>query len=199
VLILAGLGASFGTLFDYAHVRTGAITYPGLDHPGVPFWVPLLYTGAALSIGLTHPVGDRLLGRRARFPHTPGRLVAGFVGLCAIWFLTGALPLDTAVVSAILGAASLGMWWGLDRTWQGLVQAGATAAAGCAVEVTLMRAGWFRHTHPDVLGFALWLPWIYVAASVGLGNVGRWLAEREADPVPKERSAPALDPHRFDA
>ena len=53
----------------------------------------------------------------------------------------------------------------------------ASVLAECAVEVVLSRAGLFRHTHPDVLGIALWLPWIYVGASVGLGNVGRFLAE----------------------
>ncbi|MCY0541599.1 hypothetical protein OVW21_26595, partial [Klebsiella pneumoniae] len=62
-----------------------------------------------------------------------------------------------------------------------------TAIVGFAVEVTLSRAGLFFHTHPDVLGIALWLPWIYVAASVGLGNVGRWLTALEARPSPVDR------------
>jgi hypothetical protein len=75
---------------------------------------------------------------------------------------------------------SLALWWRLDGTWQGLAQAAATAAGGCAVEMVLSGAGLFRHTHPDVLGVALWLPWIYVAASVGVGNVGRWLAVEPA-------------------
>jgi hypothetical protein len=47
------------------------------------------------------------------------------------------------------------------------------------VEVVLSSAGLFSHTHPDVLGVALWLPWIYVAASVGVGNLGRWLCRDE--------------------
>ncbi len=189
-LVLAALGASFGTLFDYAHVRTGAIAYPGPPPLGVPPWVPFLYMGAALSIGLLVPVGDRMLRRRARFPHTPARLAAGFAGLCAVWFLSGALPFGTLEVSVLLGAASVAMWWALDRTWQGVVAAIATAAGGCATEVVLSRAGLFRHTHPDVLGVALWLPWIYVAAAVGLGNVGRWLAEPGDDGAPPGRRLP---------
>ena len=176
MLVLALLGATFGTLFDEAHVLTGAIRYPGPPAFGVPWWVPLLYAGASLGIGLSTPIADGWLGRRARFPETPARLVAGFVGLCAVWFASGALPLGSAAVAVILAAASLGMWWGLDRTWQGLVEAAGTALAGCAVEVTLSRAGLFAHTRQDVLGLAWWLPWIYVAASVGLGNVGRRLA-----------------------
>ena len=174
--VLALLGATFGTLFDYAHVVTGAIRYPGPPPFGVPWWVPLLYAGAALGIGLSTPIADALLGRQARFAETPARLGAGFVGLCAVWFASGALPLGSGAVAVILAAASVGIWWGLDRTWQGLVEAAGTALAGCAVEVTLSRAGLFEHRHQDVLGLAWWLPWIYVAASVGLGNVGRWLA-----------------------
>jgi hypothetical protein len=189
-IVLGLLGASLGTLFDYAHVCTGAIAYPGPPRFGVPGWVPLLYTSAALAIGLLHPLGDRLLRRQARFAHTPARLAVGFLGLCAVWFLSGALPLPTPAVSAILAAASLGLWWGLDRTWQGLAAAAVTAASGCAVEVVLSRAGLFRHMHPDVLGVALWLPWIYVAASVGLGNVGRWLAEQEDSQAAAQRPSP---------
>jgi hypothetical protein len=178
-LVLALLGATFGTLFDWAHVRTGAIGYPRPDMFGIAWWVPLLYTCASLAIGLSHPIADRLLGRRPRFPHTRARLAVGFFGLCAIWFASGALPFSTMVVSAFLAPAALALWWTLDRTWQGLLAAVATAIVGFAVEVVLSRAGFFHHTHPDVLGIAVWLPWIYVAASVGLGNVGRWLAGEE--------------------
>ena len=174
-LILALLGASLGPALDYAHVVTGAIRYPAPTH-GLPWWVPLLYAGAALAIGLSHPAGDALLGRRPRLPLTRGRVVAGFAGFCAVWLASGALPLSSAIVAGILAPGSLALWWWLDRSWQGLLQAAATAAGGCAVEVVLSRAGLFSHTHPDVLGVALWLPWIYVAASVGVGNVGRWLS-----------------------
>ena len=39
-----------------------------------------------------------------------------------------------------------------------------------------MRAGLFHHTQRDMLGLAYWLPWLYVAGSVGIGNIGRALA-----------------------
>lgn len=178
VIALAVMGAALGPMLDYLHVVTGAIRY----HPPVPFvpwWVPLLYTGASLAIGLSHPVMDPLLGRAQPPPLTPARLAAGFVGLCAVWFASGAIHLPSAIVAAILAPASLALWWWLDRTGQGLAQAAATAVGGCAVEIVLSRAGVFSHTHQDVLGVALWLPFIYVAASVGLGNMGRWLVHRE--------------------
>jgi hypothetical protein len=174
VLILALLGASLGPVLDYAHVVTGAIRYPPPTR-WLPWWVPLLYMGAALAIGLSHPLGDAPFGRRPRLPLTRGRVAAGFAGFCAVWLASGALPFSSAIVCAVLAPASLALWWWLDRSWQGLLQAAATVACGCAVEIVLSRAGLFSHTHPDVLGVALWLPCIYVAASVGVGNVGRWL------------------------
>ncbi|MEO7331084.1 MAG: hypothetical protein ABI193_21085 [Minicystis sp.] len=177
-LILAVLGAVFGTLFDYAHVRTGAIVYPASSPIGVPFWVPFLYAGSALLIGFSHPSMDRRLGRPERFAPTPQRLVAGFAGFLGVWFLSGALPFGSGVVALILAPIALGIWFFLDRTWQGLLLGMLTAIIGFAMEVVLSRAGLFRHTHPDVLGIAVWLPCIYVAASVGVGNLGRALAPR---------------------
>jgi hypothetical protein len=100
-----------------------------------------------------------------------------------VWLASGALPLGSAAVAAILAPASLALWLWLDRTWQGLAMAATTAVVGCGVEVVLTRAGVFQHTHPDVLGVALWLPWIYVAASVGMGNLGRSLTQVVAVPV----------------
>jgi hypothetical protein len=188
VIVLALLGASFGTLFDIAHVQTGAIGYPHPSYLGIAWWVPLLYTGASLAIGLSHPQMDALLGK-PRVSLDRGRLLVGFVGLCAIWFASGAIHLDTLAVSAILAPASLALWFFLDRTWQGLAIAFGTAIMGCAIEVVLSGAGFFHHEHPDLLGIAMWLPWIYVAASVGLGNVGRWLASRDVDPVTTQGAA----------
>lgn len=179
VLLLAGLGATFGTLFDWAHVMTGVIVYPHPTRLGIAWWVPLLYTGASLAIGLTHPAGDAILRRKARFAHTPLRLAIGFFGLCAVWFASGALPFSSPMIGVALAAMSIGLFAGLDRTWQGALQALFTALMGCGVEIVLSHLGAFSYRRPDVFGIALWLPFIYVAASVGLGNVGRYLAERE--------------------
>jgi hypothetical protein len=173
-LVLALLGVTLGPVLDYVHVVTGAIRYtPPVRF--VPWWVPLLYTGAAVAIGLSHPIGDLLLRARPLPRRSGVELALGFAVFCGVWIASGALPFGSAVVAAILAPVSLALWAWLDRTWQGLAQAAVTALGGVAVEVALTRAGVFAHAHADVLGVALWLPWIYVAASVGVGNVGRWL------------------------
>jgi len=177
-IFLVFLGATVGSLFDWLHVRTGAIAYPHPTSLGIAWWVPLLYGTAAPAIGLSHPLADRWLGRQARVPHTRVRLILGFSGFCAIWFATGALPYSSTIVAAILAPISLAIWFLFDRTWQGVVLAIATAVFGFGFEAILSRLGLFRHTHPDVLGIAIWLPTIYVAASVGIGNLGRALTHR---------------------
>ncbi len=175
-LLLALVGASLGPLLDYLHVVTGAIRYPPPVR-FVPWWVPLLYASAAVAIGLGHAAADRRFDR-THLGLTGPRLAAGFAIFCAVWFASGALPFGSEAVAAVLAAVSLASWRWLDGSLFGLGQAALTALAGCAVELTLSRAGLFAHTHQDVLGLAWWLPWIYVAASVGVGNVGRWLVVR---------------------
>jgi len=172
---LALLGASLGTAFDYAHVRTGAIEYPVASVLGVPLWVPGLYASSALAIGLSHPLLDRSLGRAERVPLTPFRVAFGLVALCGIWFATGALPFDSLTTTLLLSPVSLAVVYAFDRTWVGVLLAIATAVTAVGVEILLSHLGLFRHTHGDVLGVALWLPCIYVAASVAVGNTGRWL------------------------
>jgi hypothetical protein len=175
-LRLVLLGATLGPALDYAHVATGAIAYPHPDAFGLAWWVPLLYAGASLGIGLTHPAMDRVLDRRAARPITLARLVAGIAALAAVWVASGALGPDSRVVTAAIAPAALLTWWALDGTRAGVVLAAGTAVAGVAVEVTLAGAGLFRYLHPEVAGVATWLPWIYVTASPAMGNVGRYWA-----------------------
>ena len=179
LLALAALGATVGTLFDWLHVVNGAVEYTrgGVT---IAWWTPLLFAAAGVGIGISHPAGDRWLGREERVAWTATRLAGGMLAFLAIWYATGAIHLGSAWVAALVGPASLAVWWAFDRTRAGLLQAFATAAAGVAVEATLVRLGTFRHTSPDILGVAWWLPAIYVAGSVAVGNVGRWLVARGA-------------------
>jgi len=84
--------------------------------------------------------------------------------------------LPPAGVDAALAAGALGVWLALDGTLPGLAIALGTAACGFAVEAVLVSRGMFYHTRPDWLGVASWIPWIYVAGSVAVGNLARWLA-----------------------
>lgn len=172
-LLLAG--ATLGSLFDWTHVATGTTAYTAPYWLGLAWWVPLMFASAALAIGLSHPHLDRRFGHRPpRRSHTA--LLAGLVGLGAIWAGSGLLPLPHWQRGLVLAPAALALWWTLDRTRVGLALAAATAIVGCAVEILVSRLGYFVYVEPDFININSWLPWVYVAASVAGGNLGRALS-----------------------
>ncbi len=185
-LILAFIGSLLGTLLDYSHVASGTIVY---SHPairGVAWWVPLLYASAGLGIGLSHPWLDarfRADGASTRRETSPENVLFALVGLAAVWGSSGYLPMADSLRSLVLGPLALGVWFACDRTRYGLVLALATALVGCLVELGLSSLGAFRYVHPDAGPIASWLPWIYVTASVAVGNLGRFLGDNAPLPA----------------
>ena len=181
------LGFFVGPIGDFCHVLSGTTGYPQDAYAwyfpgGVPWWVPFLFAGAGLSVGVSHPIMDRLIGPRGRT--RPGEKswplacagVAAFVGLYAA---SGYLPFgDGGGNDVVLALGAIGTWAALDRTWQGALLALLTAAAGTGFEIFLVRQSVFFYLPrtSGLLGVATWLPWLYVAASVGVGNFARKLA-----------------------
>ena len=180
VLRLTLLGAVIGPFLDRAHAWTGAIAYDTPVTPlGVPWWVSLVYMGAALGIGLSHPALDRVLRRPQRVALTPRVLAAGFACLVVLWVGSGLIPASNAVIALVLAAGAGLVVWAFDRTWQGVVLAIGTGMGGVVVEATLVRLGLFHHRAPDVLGLPAWLPFVYFGGSVAIGNLSRyWSRER---------------------
>lgn len=177
MLRLALLGALLGPLLDRAHAWTGAIIYDTAVTPlGVPWWVTLVYIGAALGIGLSHPPLDKALGRPQKVALGPGMLAAGFASMCVLWVASGILPGSNAVIALVLAIGSGVVLWALDRTWQGAMLAVGTGLGGVVVETTLVHLGLFHHARPDLIGLPVWLPFIYFSGSVAIGNLARYWA-----------------------
>jgi hypothetical protein len=174
-----------GTLLGEAHVASGTIVYTHPTILGLAWWVPLLYATAGLGIGLSHPSIDARVARPQR-EITPENVLFGLVGLAVVWVSSGYLPMKDAVRSLVLGPLALGVWFVCDRTRYGLVLALATAIVGCLVELTLLSLGAFRYAHPDAGPIASWLPWIYVTASVAVGNLGRFIGDNAPLPAPMD-------------
>jgi hypothetical protein len=183
--ILFAAGAVLGTALDGVHVATGTTRYAQPALLGIAWWAPILFGGAAVAIGGAHALIDLLLERSVR--PDAGRVAFGLVLLLVLWTVSGVVkPASTALW--ILAPASLAMWWAFDASVVGLVLALATASSGVAVEATLVSAGAFAYVAPDAGRVASWLPWLYVAASVAVGNLARWLAPTRA-PSPGSRQA----------
>ncbi len=188
VAALTLLGALVGPLLDRAHAWTGAIAY---DTPvtalGVPWWVTLVYVGAALGIGLTHPALDRWMKRPQRVVLSPSNLGLGFVGMVILWVASGLLPGSNVTIALVLLAGAVVLLAALDRTWQGALMALGTGAGGVVVEATLVRLGLFHHRSPDLLGLPVWLPCVYFGGSVAIGNLARtWSITKATEPAPRE-------------
>lgn len=183
-LILAFLGGLLGALLDWSHVTSGTVVYARPVVLGEAWWVPLLYASSGLGIGLSHVALDARLARPER-EITPERVLLGLVGLAVVWASSGYLPVADALRSLVLGPLALAVWFACDRTRVGLLVALATALVGCGVALALTAIGAFHYVHPDVGPIASWLPWIYVTASVAVGNLGRFLFDDAPLPVPE--------------
>lgn len=171
---LALLGGLVGPLLDRAHAWTGAIAYDTeVTALGVPWWVTLVYVGAALGIGLTHPALDRALRRPQKVELSKGALGLGFAGMAALWVTSGLMPASNGTIALVLAAGACGMLAVFDRTWQGVLLAAGTGLGGVVVEATLVRLGLFHHRRPDVWGLPVWLPFLYFGGSVAIGNLAR--------------------------
>ncbi len=170
-LILMAIGATLGVLLDAIHSHFGATTYTNPVVAGTAWWVPFLFAGA-YSIGVARP-----LLRPA--PRPPCWKVGLAMSLFAAAYAWTVAPIPwVARAGTLLGAFAAGFWI-CDRTWGGLVIALAAAIAGPAVERFLLGAGVFVHHEVHWMGVPGWLPFLYMNAAVGLGTLGRWLAEPE--------------------
>ncbi len=172
VLILALFGVVLGSLLDGLHTHSGATEY---THPWIwkmAVWVPPLFGGASLAIGTTHADFDRRVGRAPRRFGWPSILLQ-IVLFSVTYWMSAYLPVSSATKLVLLLLAFAAIWAVFDRHWQGIVLAILTAIVGCGVEASLVAAGKFRYTQPDMLGVALWLPALYMNASVAVGNLGR--------------------------
>jgi len=187
ILILFITGFCLGPIGDYFHVQTETTGYP-LDRYayyffGLPYWVPLIFGMAAVAVGLSHPWLDQILPGD---PSRPGArngswALGGVLIFLALYVASGLLPGPAGSANdALMGMLALMVWAMLDRTWQGIFLGIVTALSGTLVEILMVQADLFFY-HPgrdNLFGVPSWLPWLYFAASVTLGNFGRYLTLR---------------------
>lgn len=183
LLVLFVIGAVLGTLGDFSHVDSLTLGYPplGLLLPGgQPFWVPLLFGSATIAIGVSHPWVNGWLGPKNFKKPSLIRSFAGCSFFLGLYCASSYLPFDTGGLKDLI--LMMGAWvtWVLfDRTWQGIFLGFCTAVLGCGVEIGLTHSGAFFY-YPASSNFyqvPSWLPWLYFSASVGVGNLGRFLTK----------------------
>lgn len=166
------IGALLGAICDGFHTHSGTTFYPEPLILKMAWWVPVLFGSAALTIGLTHVLGDRLLKRPNKNVSWPS-VITGLLLFIALYYISGFLRTDWQTKLLVLGIGNSILWLLYDRTWQGSFLALGTALVGCYVEIYLSQQGLFSYTHPHIWGIPYWLPFLYVGASVTVGNLAR--------------------------
>ncbi|KAG8432177.1 hypothetical protein GDO86_016716 [Hymenochirus boettgeri] len=140
------------------------------------WWVPLCCGTAAAAIGLLYPCIDRQLGEPHRFKRewsSVMRCVAVFVGINH-----ASAKVDFAnniQLSLTLAALSIGLWWTFDRSRSGLGLGIGISFFATLVSQLLVYNGVYEYTAPDFLYVRSWLPSIFFAGGITMGNIGRQL------------------------
>lgn len=203
-----GAAAVLGPLCDGCHSRHDVLHYADPSRLSVGslysletcWWVPLLFGGAGVLLGSSHPWFDRRAERLGEAPRRPAPgwpsvllSIACFV-LC--YELSGILgeaaasrpPVDLvdriSRVDGPLLVNALAIFLIFERTPGGLFMALLCAAVGPVVEIGLINVGHlYAYTHPDVAGIPLWIPQVYFAGAPAVGALGRQvLFELESKP-----------------
>ena len=177
---LALLGATLGVALDWVHVATGTTAYTSPAVLGLAWWVPLLFGGAAVAMGLARPLAERLTNRtrdRMSMELTAGGAATGLAIFVLAYLSSAFLALPSLVVAAIISVFFLCAWGTSDGTSLGFWLALLTAAVGTGVEVTLTAAGAFTHHYQELAGVAAWLPPLYATGQMGVGAVGKRLVD----------------------
>ena len=160
-LVLFAAGAVLGTSLDHIHVATAVLAYPAPFAFAEALWVPPLFGLAAVSfVRLWQPLRSsadrkpslaRVLAALAVF--AAAYAVTGLAGDSALFVWGVLLP---AWVASIAGAG-----W-RRRAIYGI----AVAAVGTAFESALCWVGGFHYLVPTSLRVPLWLPALYLHASL---------------------------------
>jgi len=167
-LILFFTGAVAGTFLDFLQTNAGHAYYTDPFLFQTAWWVPFLFGGATVGIGLTH----------CKLDYGRGRFFGSLVFLILACLVTAFLKTENFQKAGLLFILYAVSWWFFSRTGWSLLLAVGTAFIGSAFESFLGYLGLYHYTHPDFFGIPLWLPFLYLHVSQAGGYLGRILLKR---------------------
>lgn len=178
-MALALLGGTLGVALDALHVASGTTSYREPWMFGIATWtIPLFATAGAL-LGLGPVVIEHVLASRGMLA-APEPKDAWRAGLAMLSFVVAYLTscvLRGALAAVVLVAIAALAWWIADRRAIGIAHAGVAGLTGAAVEIGLVAMGAFTHHDTGLFGVAVWLPCLYLSASVATSALARRLVE----------------------
>jgi hypothetical protein len=159
------VGAVAGASLDMIHVVSGVLYYPKPFYPwGQALWVPLLFGMAALALVLGYQMVAAFVG--ARDPSPPASaLTESALGFVLAYVATGLFH-DSELLLAV-GLVLAWSWHSRRHPGEGGVPyALVVALGGTLFEALLSSTGAFQYNDPDVWGVPIWLPALYLHASL---------------------------------
>ncbi len=175
IAVIFIVGGIVGATCDGFHSHQNILAYSNEWILKMAWWVPLLFAGATLTVAYGHLLFDYLFIVPKKKPGWP-RVIIGLASFVLVYAASAYLPVENDAKILILDMAIIAMWLIFNRNWQGVIEMIITAILGCAMEITLVANGSFHYLHPNIWGIPYWLPFLYGAASIGVGNWARQLA-----------------------
>ncbi|KAI5933687.1 Insulin-induced gene 2 protein [Manis javanica] len=178
-----GVGHRAGSVLNLLQIQRNVTLFPPDVIASIfssAWWVPPCCGTASAVIGLLYPCIDRHLGEPHKFKRewsSVMRCVAVFVG---INHASAKVDFDNNIqLSLTLAALSIGLWWTFDRSRSGFGLGVGIAFLATLVTQLLVYNGVYQYTSPDFLYVRSWLPCIFFAGGITMGNIGRQLAMYE--------------------
>jgi hypothetical protein len=166
------VGGLWCYVLDHQHVVWNVLSYPDQDFWQQAWWVPLLFgTSTVLALLAVEPIRRLVRGGLGETP-SAALVVADFASFSAAYYLTAVAHRTPDLLLLIL----VGTW--VIRVAAGMPAWGVAycigaALVGPAVEATISGLGLFHYHHPDFLGFARWLPGLYLHVGVLAVTLGQ--------------------------
>lgn len=176
ILFLFCIGAILGPVSDSFHVMSLTSGYPFPKYFGLAWWVPILFGGATVVLAISHVGADKLF-KRPKKAISWKEVIGGLLCFMFIYYASGFLVLPDLYRIIVLGFFAFAVWYLFDKSFLGLILAIIVAFFGCLVEILIIGTGHFYYNIKDIYGIPYWLPFLYMTASVAVGNLGRKLYE----------------------
>lgn len=172
VPVLFLVGAVMLPVFDMFHTHSGTTAYPHPVFLGMAWWTPLLFSASLGFGGTLYAMGHRAMKGDPEIP--PSSFIAiALVIYAGLYCASGYLPVSNEGKLVVLLLGFAGLWWMLDRSWQGMALAAIAGIGGPLTEYFLTQHGCFQHLQPDFAGLPIWLPGLYLASAPALGHFSR--------------------------
>jgi hypothetical protein len=159
------VGAFAGSSLDMIHVVSDVLYYPKPFYFwGQAWWVPFLFGMAAIVLVAGYNMVSSFIG--ARDPSPPASaLTESAIGFILAYLATGFFHHSELLLA--LGLVLAWSWHNKRHPGEGAVPyALAVAVGGTLFEAILSSTGAFYYREPDVLGVPIWLPALYLHASL---------------------------------